>query len=524
MSRRLHRFPGGLKLDGFKALSNREATVPAAVPDRVILPLQQHIGEPAEPLVKPGQRVLKGETIASPSGYVSVPIHASTSGTVIDVGDYPVPHPSGLDAACIVIEADGEDEWCERLPVEEYATLAPSRLRNLIRDAGIVGMGGAGFPTFIKLNPGPEREVDTVVLNGAECEPYITCDDRLMRERPEEIVAGARIIRHAVQAKRCVIGVEDNKPEAFQSLQSAAFDDIEVVVLPTLYPTGGEKELVQMLTGLEVPSDGLPVEIGAVVQNVATAVAIYRAVEKGEPLISRYVTVTGNAVAHPRNLEARVGTPISSLLEHCGTGGQAATTLVMGGSMMGFALHSADAPVVKTSNCILAETAQETRAHSPAMPCIRCGTCAQVCPVRLLPQQLYWYARAKDFDKVQDYHIFDCIECGCCAYVCPSNIPLVQYYRFAKTEIWAQEREREKADLARRRHEARVQRLEKEKQEREARHRAKRAALRGKGGRGDGSKETVISAAMERAEARRHRQRDTGKESDAAQGGEESVG
>lgn len=290
MSRRLHRFPGGLKLDGFKALSNREATVPAAVPDRVILPLQQHIGEPAEPLVKPGQRVLKGETIASPSGYVSVPIHASTSGTVIDVGDYPVPHPSGLDAACIVIEADGEDEWCERLPVEEYATLAPSQLRNLIRDAGIVGMGGAGFPTFIKLNPGPEREVDTVVLNGAECEPYITCDDRLMRERPEEIVAGARIIRHAVQAKRCVIGVEDNKPEAFQSLQSAAFDDIEVVVLPTLYPTGGEKELVQMLTGLEVPSDGLPVEIGAVVQNVATAVAIYRAVEKGEPLISRYVT------------------------------------------------------------------------------------------------------------------------------------------------------------------------------------------------------------------------------------------
>ena len=192
--------------------------------------------------------------------------------------------------------------------------------------------------------------------------------------------------------------------------------------------------------------------------------------------------------------------------------------------MMGFALHSADAPVVKTSNCILAETAQETRAHRPAMPCIRCGMCAQVCPVRLLPQQLYWYARAKDFDKVQDYHIFDCIECGCCAYVCPSNIPLVQYYRFAKTEIWAQEREREKADLARRRHEARVQRLEKEKQEREARHRAKRAALRGKGGRGDGAKETVISAAVQRAEARRHRQLDTGKDSDAAQGGEGSVG
>lgn len=503
MTDRLFRFRGGLQLDGFKALSNREPSLPADLPERLILPLQQHIGEPSEPVVKVGQAVLKGQLVASSGGYVSVPVHASTSGTVVALDDYPVPHPSGLKAPCIVIEPDGEDRWCERRPVADYAALDPSGLRNLIRDAGIVGLGGAGFPTFIKLNPGPDRTVDTLILNGTECEPYITCDDRLMRERPEEIVAGARIIRHAVQARHCVIGVEDNKPEALEALRVATTDGIEVVAVPTVYPTGGEKQLIRVLTGREVPSDGLPADAGVLMQNVATAAAVHRAVERGEPLVSRYVTITGRGVPKPRVLEVRLGTPVADLVAQCGGSAEALGALIVGGPMMGFALHDAGVPATKTTNCILAQTRAEIRASAPVMPCIRCGACDEVCPVRLLPQQIYWYARAKDFDKVQDYHVFDCIECGSCAYVCPSHIPLVQYYRFAKTEIWAQEREREKSDAARRRHESRLARLEREKCEREARHREKRAALAARSGEKAGAKKVAIEAALERAKAKR---------------------
>ncbi|MEJ2382747.1 MAG: electron transport complex subunit RsxC [Gammaproteobacteria bacterium] len=497
----LRRFHGGLHLPSNKHQSTGLHIARAPVPKRLILPLQQHIGEPAEALVEVGERVLKGQVVARASGYVSVPVHASSSGTVAEIGDHPVPHPSGLSAPCIVIDTDGEDEWTQLPePTPDYTALDPSALRNRVRDAGIVGLGGAGFPSFIKLNPGAGKAVDTLVLNGAECEPYISCDDMLMREHPEQIIRGAQIMRHALHAGRCLIGIEDNKPEAAAALREALkqIDDptINVVVVPTIYPTGGEKQLIRVLTGKEVPSNGLPLDIGVVCHNVATAAAVYAALHEATPLISRIVTVTGGGVGEPRNLEVRIGTPVRELIEYCG-GYTDVKRLVLGGPMMGFTLLSDDVPITKTSNCILAATLKESPEPPPPMPCIRCGSCAEVCPAQLLPQQLYWHSRSKEFDKVQDYHLFDCIECGCCAYVCPSHIPLVHYYRFAKTEIWAQEREKRKAEQARRRHEFHTARLEREKAEREARMRKKKAALKKDDG-ADDSKKAAIDAAMQR--------------------------
>ncbi len=478
-------FPGGLKLNGHKQMSAGSAIETAAIPRQLILPLAQHIGAPAKPLVEVGDYVYRGQTIAAPDGYVSMPIHASSSGTVVAIEARPVPHPSGLTAECIVIETDGKDA---PLPTPElqahpdYRQLDPSHLRNLVRQAGVVGLGGAAFPSFIKLNPGPGAQVDALILNGAECEPYITCDQVLMREQADDIVKGAQLIMHAVQAPQCLIGVEDNKPESIQALEQAIarLDDarIKVVVVPTRYPQGGEKQLVQALTGREVPSEGLPLDIGIVCHNVGTAATVWRAVTQGQPLISRVMTITGGAVRQPRNFEVRIGTPVSELLAQAGGTHSEPARLIMGGPMMGFALSSTEVPVVKATNCILATSQQEIAPPEAAMPCIRCGECATVCPAGLLPQQLYWHARARDFDKTQDYKLFDCIECGCCAQVCPSHIPLVQYYRYAKTEIWEAEREKRKSNQARERHEFRQERLEREEAEKQARLAAKKAAIK----------------------------------------------
>ncbi len=506
---RLWKFHGGLHLPDHKALSNGQPITAARLPQRVILPLQQHIGAPAKPLVQPGERVLKGQMIAQPDGFVSVPLHAPTSGKVVAIEDQPVPHPSGMAAPCIVIEPDGQEQWVERKPISDYTARDPSELRNIIRDAGIVGLGGAGFPSFIKLNPGARTAIDTLILNGAECEPYISCDDRLMRERPEEIIAGARIMRHALHAKRVLIGIEDNKPEAYAAiaalLKKLGGSEIEAVLIPTHYPTGGEKQLIKVLTGKEVPTGGLPLDVGVVCHNVATAAAIHRAVECGEPLISRIVTVTGHGIAQPRNLEVLFGTPVRELLAQCGGTTAQLQKLVLGGPLMGIPLQSDQLPIIKTGNCILAVTAEDLGQHGPERNCIRCGECARVCPANLLPQQLYWYARAKDFDKAQDYNLFDCIECGCCAYVCPSNLPLVHYYRFAKTTIWAQERDRKAADQARERHDFREFRQEREKAERTEKLAKKKAALEGAEGEtgGEEAKKAAIKAAMERAKAKR---------------------
>ena len=482
---KVHGFPGGLHLDDHKNESTGRPIRAAALPSRIILPLQQHIGAPAKPLVEVGDTVYRGQMVAEPDGYVSTPIHASTSGTVVAIGQQPVAHPSGLTGECIVIECDGKDTPLPEpalKPIEDYTQLDPNELRDRVRQAGVVGLGGAAFPSFIKLNPGPGAVVDTLILNGAECEPYITCDQMLMAERAYEIVQGAKLILFAVRAPRCLIGVEDNKPESIAALQDAVEElgdpRIRVVELPTRYPQGGEKQLVQTLTGKEVPSEGLPLDIGIVCHNVGTAVAVWRAVTLGEPLISRVVTITGAGVTQPANLEVRLGTPVNELLEQCGGLADASGRLIMGGPMMGFALKSDNVPVIKATNCILAAQAQDIRPEEPAMPCIRCGDCVEVCPANLLPQQLYWHSRAEDFDRAQDYQLFDCIECGCCAQVCPSHIPLVQYYRFAKSEIWAAEKEKRKSNHARERHEFKQARVEREEAEKQARLAAKKAAIK----------------------------------------------
>lgn len=521
MISKLFQFKGGIRVPHYKDISNQESVTPAKIPSRLVLPLHQHIGEAAEPCVNIGDQVLKGQKIANANGYVSAPIHAPTSGIIEDIGDYPIAHPSGMSALCIVIQPDGKDQWAElESRAKDYTSIDPSHLRNIIRRAGIVGLGGAGFPTFIKHNPGPNGSVDTLIINGSECEPYITCDDALMRERADEIVCGILIIKHALNAKRVVIAVEDNKPEAFQSIKKALdeFDEktIEAVQIPTLYPAGSEKQLIYTITGKEVPKNSLPIHISVVCQNVGTTAAVYRAIHHGEPLISRYVTITGD-IGQPKNLEVLFGTPIEELVEQCGGVKGTVRRLIVGGPMMGFAMHQLNLPVIKTTNCVLidAESSKVFREREFAMPCIRCGSCADACPIGLVPQQLYWHSKAQEFDKAQDYHLYDCIECGCCDYVCPSKIPLVQYYRFAKAEIWKREQETQKADTARQRHEFKQFRVEREKAEKAEKHRQKKAALEAKtnakkddtkdGVKDDKSdpKKAAILAAMERAKAKK---------------------
>ncbi len=508
--RKLWRIHGGLHLPGHKAESMQQPITDAPVPPELILPLQQHIGNVATPIVNVGDRVLKNQIIARAEGYVSVPIHASSSGTVIAIEPRVIPHPSHLTDTCIVIATDGKDEATPVAAVlSDYRQMDPAELRNRIRDAGIVGLGGAGFPAFIKLNPGPQLKIHTLILNGAECEPYITCDAMLMQEQPRAILDGLRIMQHALHAQRCIIGIEDNKPAALQALQAALHTDehtlIEIVAVPTLYPAGGEKQLIKTLTGLEVPSHQLPASVGVICHNVATAYSIAQAISHQQPLIERIVTVAGPAIPKACNYRVRLGTPMKYLIEHTGASPSLPARLIMGGPMMGFAINDLQTPVIKTTNCLLALTSQELPKTQFELPCIRCGECARACPAQLLPQQLFWHAHAKDFDKIQDFNLFDCIECGCCSYVCPSHIPLVQYYRFAKTEIWAKEREKSKSDIARQRHEFHLQRLERKKREDEERKRKKKEML-DKVTQTDSAadaKKAAIAAALQRAQAKK---------------------
>jgi electron transport complex protein RnfC len=504
-SGRLHRFHGGLVLPGQRENTASLPVRNAGIPPLLVLPLQQHIGEAAECLVTPGDRVLKGQMIAAPRGNVSAPIHASSSGIVIAVDNRPFPHPAGIPAPAIVIETDGADEWIDSGHKKtDYRQQDSVALLERIREAGIVGLGGAGFPTQVKLGSSTYHNIDLLVINGVECEPYISCDNRLMQEQADEILAGVMILQHILQPRDCVIAIEDHMPAAEDAMRrvvsKSAAKDIRVTRVPEIYPSGGERQLIKLLTGREVPSQGFPADIGIICQNVGTAAAVYQAVVHDEPLISRIVTVAGAGVEQPCNIEVLIGTSFNEAIKACGGYSRDRGRLLMGGPMMGFAVHTDAVPVIKTTNCILAASRREMPPPLPAQPCIRCSKCTDVCPADLLPQQLYWYSHSNNLDAAQDYNLFDCIECGCCAYVCPSHIPLVQYYRHAKAAIWTREKQKKSADIARQRHAARQARLERIKQERAARLARKRQALSGDG---DNQKQAAIQAALERVKQKK---------------------
>ncbi|MEE9309850.1 MAG: electron transport complex subunit RsxC, partial [Cocleimonas sp.] len=444
---KLWKFNGGVHPPFHKEESNQTPITFAGIPDQLVLPLQQHIGEAAEPLVQVGDKVAKGQLIAHMESGLGANIHAPTSGKISVIEERPLPHISGLSGLCIVIDTDGKDSWGKHKfgALTDYNNIDPSELLTRIQQAGIVGLGGATFPTAVKLSA--SNAIKTLIINGAECEPYITCDDRLMRDKPAEIIAGIRILQTLLKPENCLIGIEDNKPEAIEALRAACSnntngnDKIEVVAIPTLYPSGGEKQLIEILTGQQVPVGGLPLDLGLIGLNVGTVYSIYKAIIEGEPLLSRIVTVTGNGINQPQNFEVLIGTSFNYLAEQAGGYTKMADHLIMGGPMMGFALEDDQVPVIKATNCALITSttvlsaANSEYANQPTLPCIRCGKCMDVCPVKLLPQQMYWHIRAKDFEKAQDHNINDCIDCGCCSYVCPSHIPLVDYFRFAKNEI-----------------------------------------------------------------------------------------
>ncbi len=463
--RPLFKFHGGVHPDTHKAESTRTPIASAPLPARLVIPLHQHVGNRAVPTVQIGERVLKGQVIGRPEGRLSSAVHASTSGTVSAIDMQLIAHHSGLPDLCITLIPDGRDEWIAHDGVD-YRQTEHTELRHLLRQAGVVGLGGAVFPSDMK-SYSHKHKITTLVLNGAECEPYITCDDMLMRERASDILRGAEILRELLYAEEVLIGIEDNKPEAIAAMQQAVLDDkhghMEVIAVPTLYPGGGAKQLIRVLTGIEVAAGVRSTEMGVQCFNVATAYCVWRAITYGEPLLSRIVTVTGN-VEHAQNYEVLLGTPVDELVALAGSRPDT-DRHIMGGPMMGVDLPSGSVGVTKSTNCIIEASPSLFPPLPPALPCIRCTRCADVCPAELQPQDLYWHAKARDFGKTQEYHLFDCIECGACAYVCPSHIPLVQYYRFAKSEIWQREREAQAADLARERHEYRLQRIEREKQE-----------------------------------------------------------
>ncbi len=405
------------------------------VPEVLYVPLSQHAGAPAKPLVKRGDKVLAGQKIGEIAGFISANVHAPTSGKVKNILDHP--HPvAGRSTPAVIIEADGEDNWIELKEREDYLNTEPKEIVEIVKEAGIVGMGGAAFPTHVKLSPPPDKPIEFVIINGAECEPFLTADDRLMREFADEIAEGSYLILRAVGAQKGFVGIESNKPEAIEAMRKAfsQFPQFEIVVLPTKYPQGSEKHLIKAITGREVPSGGLPMDVGVVVQNVGTARAIYQAVRYGKPLVERVTTLTGDAVAGPGNYLVRIGTTFRYLIEKTGGFKSDPAKVINGGPMMGIAQYTLDVPVIKGTSGIIAFTEKRVFLAEEG-PCIRCGKCIEVCPMFLMPTTMAKLIKAGRFDDARKIGLFDCIECGSCSFVCPANIPLVQYFKYGKAEL-----------------------------------------------------------------------------------------
>ncbi|MFK8042046.1 electron transport complex subunit RsxC [Congregibacter sp.] len=499
--RRVYDFHGGIYPPERKTLSNSEDIRRAAIPSQLILPLAQHIGPPAKAIVEPGQVVLGGQRLTDLSG---LPVHAPTSGVIAAIEDRSLPHASGMKGPCFVIDCDQEDRWVELEPLDDYRSVDPGALVEKIFEAGIAGLGGAGFPTARKLPTESNNAVETLITNGTECEPYITADDCLMRERAESIISGTEILAYISRPKEILIGIEDNKPEAITAFKTAleGRQDIELVSFPTKYPSGGEKQLIEILTGKQVPSGGLPVSIGILCQNVGSAVAVHDAIKRGRPLVSRVTTVTGKSAKNRGNFEVLLGTPMEDLLAEADYEAAPRQRLIMGGPMMGVTLSDHQCPVVKTTNCLLVPGPKELPEPDQASACIRCGLCAEACPARLLPQQLYWFARSQNHERLEEHHLFDCIECGACSYVCPSHIPLVQYYRASKAAVREQKADNARADHARLRFEARQERMARAAEEKEAKRAARKRAALAKAA-DQASDGDPIQAAIERAQARK---------------------
>ncbi|WP_429072898.1 electron transport complex subunit RsxC [Aeromonas veronii] len=493
-------FHGGIHPADNKLQSSQSPVVDAGLPPRLIIPLRQHAGPAGDLLVQVGDKVKKGQPLTRYAKGRVVPVHASTSGTITEIGNHTVAHPSGLGDLCVMLTPDGEDEWGERNGKADYWNLERGELLERIQQAGVAGLGGAVFPTHSKLD-GRGQLTEILIVNGLECEPYITTDDRLMQQYADEIMDGIRVLKHLLKPKLTLIGVEDNKPEAIEQLTRHATDeDVLVKTVPTKYPSGGAKQTIELLTGRQVPKGGRAVDIGIMVLNVATVFAIKRAIIDGEPLIERIVTLTGDSFKKPGNAWVRLGTPVRWLLQRFELQPEAEQRVIMGGPMMGFTLPHAMVPVVKATNCLLAPTQAELPAPGPEQPCIRCSACADACPATLLPQELYWYSRAKEYDKAEKLNLMDCIECGACAWVCPSEIPLVQYYKIAKDDIREARAEAEKAERAKQRFEAKQARFEREKAAREARH-AEAAAQRRQTMTAAGG-EDPVAAALARIKAK----------------------